>query len=374
MRAAARASISALGREPTGFGRHFWGMTTPSRASGSQPPRAELHDLRIALPGQAPVRDVLYMPFQAGRHPETDAVGVEHLAWLREMGLLDARNARAFERARFHDLAGRIHHEDERDVVRLVADFIGALFVLDDVMDRGDDPTCKNPLAARAGIERIRRAAHAGVAPLARHDVIDAVAAALADLTRRLQQRGAPLAGYLHELDLSLDAMVEESRRRTVGFRSVDDYAQVRTAFSAVYPCIELGVAAIGSALTTGLTPLARLVNMSVSFVNDVYSWPKERAVGERSNLVSVLMHQHAFPETTSIHAACRACDSVVYDYLAARAEADGQDPRVLRLFDGWMRANLDWHVEGTDRYREHLSVATGRAEDDAARANGTDA
>ena len=72
-------------------------------------------------------------------------------------------------------------------------------------------------------------------------------------------------------------------------------------------------------------------------------------------------------------HAACRACDSVVYDYLAARAEADGQDPRVLRLFDGWMRANLDWHVEGTGRYREHLSVATGSAEDDRARANGTD-
>lgn len=335
-------------------------MTTSRRASGSQPPRAELHDVRIPLPGGLPpVRDTLYMPFEAGRHPETDAIGVEHLAWLRQHGLLDARNARVFERARFHDLAGRIHHADDRESVRLVADFIATLFVLDDLMDTDADPMCKNPLRARVAIERVKRVARTGVAPSAREDVIDCVAAGLSDLTQRLMQRGAPLEAYLHELDLSLDAMVEESRRRTVGFRSVDDYAQVRTAFSAVYPCMELGVAAIGARLTTGLSPLARAVNMSVSFVNDVYSWPKERALGERSNLVSVLMHQHGFPETTSIHAACRACDEVVYDYLALRAAADGQDLRVLALLDSWMRANLDWHAEGTDRYREHLSVSS---------------
>jgi hypothetical protein len=302
------------------------------------------------------------MPFRSGRHPQTDAVGAEHLAWLRELQLVDARSARVFERARFYDLAGRIHHRDDRDTVRLVADFIGTLFVLDDVLDTGAQAAFSHPLRTRAAIDRIRRAARSGHAPTKRRDVFDSVAAGLADITRRIWQRGAPLHAYHDELDRSLDALVEEARRRTTGFSSVEDYAQVRTAFSAVYACLELGLAATGHVLAPELRSLARATNLSVSYVNDLYSWPKERAVGERSNLVPVLMDQHGLAEPAALRAACRTSDAVVYGYLAARGTASVRDRSAFELLQSWMRGNLDWHAEGTARYVEHLSVAQGTA------------
>jgi hypothetical protein len=327
-------------------------LSTPP-ATGAH---AELHEVHLELPCAPSFRDALRMPFAPGRHPDTDRVGLENLRWLAAHGLLHAHNVRVFERGRFHELAGRVHHRSDRDTLRLLADFIGALFVLDDLMDTAADPACRNPERARASIERVRRAARTGHAPLAHRDAFDAVASGLSELTRRLERRGAPLHAYLRELDRYLDGLVEESRRRAIGFRSVADYAELRQAFSAVYACIELGLAAAGATLPPALGPLARAVNLSVSYVNDVLSWPKERALGERSNLVRVIMDQHGLDERTALHVTCRHSDAVVDDYL------DACDPRALELLESWMRGNLDWHLVGTARYAEHLSVAVQAA------------
>lgn len=314
------------------------------------------HSFAVELPGRAPLRGRLFLPFAPGRHRATDIILPAHRGWTEQHGLLDARTARVFERARFHDLAGRVYHADDAETLRLAADFIAALFVFDDLMDTDRDPACRDPAAARAAVEIVRHASRTGCAPTGPLRGVTAVASGMADLTRRLDRRGAPLCAYLAEVDTYLDGVVEETNRRTDGFTSVSDYAEVRVAFSAVYACVELGLATREAPLPDRLRSLARLANLSVSWVNDVWSWPKERALGERSNLVAVLMEAEGRTEDDAFHEACRWCDRVVIDYLRARRSVAPHP--ALGLLEGWMRGNLDWHAVGTARYTEHLSVA----------------
>jgi hypothetical protein len=310
--------------------------------------------LSIELPDRAPLTDRLWLPVAPGRHPATDDIAPAHQRWLARHGLLEASNAHIFEQARFHDLAGRVYHAGDATTLRLAADFIAALFVLDDLMDTALDPACRDEAQARLAVEQVRRAAHTGRGPDGPRRGVTAVAAAMADLTRRLAAGEAPLGPYLREVDVYLNGVIEETRRRSAGFRSVADYAEVRVAFSAVYACVELGLAARGA--VSPPRPLARLANLSVSWVNDVYSWPKERALGERSNLVAVLMDTAGMTEDAAFHRACRLCDGVVRAYRQARAPL--ADTPALGLLEGWMRGNLDWHAVGTARYTAHLSVA----------------
>ncbi|MBK9031680.1 MAG: hypothetical protein IPL61_10195 [Myxococcales bacterium] len=328
-----------------------------------QPPfaPATARPVQVAVPGLAPLRDGFFLPFASGRHPDTDAIAEGNLAWLRDHGLLDQRSRRTFERARFHELAGRVYHREDRDALRLAADFIAALFVLDDRMDTGRDAVCRDPARAQAAIDGLRLAARSGRPPARRREGLDAVASALADLTRRLEARGAPTGAYLDELDAYLDGVVEETRRRRDGFTSVADYADVRVAFSAVDACVALGLAVEGRTLPPSLRPLARAANLSVSWINDVFSWPKERALGEPSNLIRVLAEHEQLDETAAFHAACRACDDVVRGYLIVRAATD-HDRAALDLLERWMQGNYDWHACATARYTDHLSVAPAAA------------
>lgn len=318
--------------------------------------------LFIDLPDQPRLDDTLWMPFASRRHQDTDNIVGEHFQWLAEHHLLHAGNARVFERARFHELAGRVYHQHDRDTLRLAADFIAALFVLDDLMDTDPHPACRDEAQARQNIERIRQASHTGIAT-GELGPAGGIALAMADLTRRLVARGCPTRAYLAALDVYFDGVIEETRRRSAGFSSVADYADVRVAFSAVYACIELGLAASGTSLDPALLPLARAANLSVSWVNDVYSWPKERALGEGSNLVRVLLDQRSTSEPAAFHEACRVCDGVVAEYLDLRDALAAVQPAAIEILKGWIRGNLDWHSVGTSRYVEHLSVAPTRTE-----------
>jgi hypothetical protein len=306
----------------------------------------------LADGGQAPV--ALWMPFAAARHPETDAAGDALVAWLRRFGLLHDGNAAVFRRAAFHELAGRVYHRFDRGGLDVAARFIAALFVLDDLMDTDAHAACRDVDAARAVADVVRAAARSGRAPRGDRWGVGPVAAAMADLTRALRARGAPLEAYLTELDVYLDGVVEEAARRRTRFDGPADYVAVRVAFSAVYACVELGLAWEGTALPGSLREAARQANRSVSLVNDVFSWPKERALGEVSNLVAVEMAAGR-GEAAAVAAACAACDAAVAAFLAA---AGGTDGPAVGLLAAWMRGNLDWHAVGTRRYADALSVA----------------
>lgn len=310
----------------------------------------------VRLTPTSPVAETLAMPFAPGRHPDTTAIGGASRAWLRRFGLLDDRNAPVFARAHFEELAGRVYHPFGATTVRLAADFIAALFVLDDWLDATGAPAARDQELAARALAVVRVAAHTGVAPAPGH-ALAPVAAALADLTARLRAGGAALDGYLAELDVYLDGVIAETGRRARGYTSLADYAEARVAFSAVYACIELGLAPRGRPLAPALRPLARAANLSVSWVNDLYSWPKERALDEHSNLIPVLRPAHG-SEADAFRAACRACDEVAAELAALSPAAALIDPIGATLCATWVRGNYDWHAEATHRYTDALSVA----------------
>lgn len=312
--------------------------------------------VQVQLTATRSIAETLAMPFGPGRHPDTIAIGSATRAWLRRLGLIDDRNAAVFERGRFEELAGRVCHPFGATTVRLTCDFISALFVLDDWLDATDAAATRNEVLAARAVEVFRRAAHTGVTPTAGHP-LGPVAAALADVTARLRATGATLDAYLAELDVYFDGVIAETRRRVAGYASLTDYADARVAFSAVYACIELGLAQRGRPLDPALRPLARAANLSVSYVNDVYSWPKERALDERSNLVHVLLPGHV-DEAAAFRAACRVTDDVTAELEALAPAAARIDPDGAALCVNWARGNYDWHAEATHRYTEALSVA----------------
>jgi hypothetical protein len=309
----------------------------------------------------------LWLPFDSARHPATETVAAETAGWLKQHGLLRPSNARAFERARFTELAGRVYHRFDAPGLRLASDFISALFVLDDLMDDAAAGRGIDVRGVACSLEAIRLSAHTGRPHPSSTPWIAEVGGALADLTRRLVAMGCETTDYLREVDRYLDGVLAESatRVRSARHSSVSEYAEARVAFSAVYACVELGLALLGpdargrtlrrsGATTASARDLTRLANLSVSWVNDVYSWPKERALGERSNLVVVLSEVEGRSERDALTRACELCDQIARDFCGLR---EGHDPATVGLLEAWMRGNADWHHLGTDRYRDQLSV-----------------
>ena len=322
----------------------------------------------VHLSSGALLQGQVSLPFSPGRHVDTDRIGEESALWLRRLGLLGDHNAATFARARFFDLAGRVHHGDSRFACRLAADFIAALFVLDDWMDATADRASRHRGLAAARVEHLREAAHSGRAAAPR-DAGEGVAAALADLRQRLDAVGAPVEGWLGALDQYLNGLVEEAGRRVEGFVSVEDYAELRAQVSAVDACLALALAAEGEMLPAGAAAAARQTNLCVSYVNDLFSWPKEQPLGERSNLVAVLRETAGLDPGDAFTEACRISDATVAAYFAAAPTG-----RARRMMEGWMRGNYDWHALGTERYTAGLSVAPVGAEDHAPKVPNTHA
>jgi Terpene synthase family 2, C-terminal metal binding len=301
-----------------------------------------------------PLAQALTMPFPSGLHPETASVAAETEAWLDQQGLIHPALRSAFRRSRFAELAGRVHAHQDRRCLRLASDFISALFVLDDLLDSSARPTA----ALQADVHSLMGLL-SGATPALRCPELRALAAALLDIDRRLAADGLPQDSWRRELSRYLSGTLREGKRRDRGWSSLAAYARDRQDFSAVHACVALALAAGGEELRPEERPLVDRANLSVSFVNDLWSWPKERARGERSNLISVLMNCRGQSEAQAIAAAHRLCDAQVLSWLALAARRP-PGPLSRAVMEGWMRGNLDWHDIGTERYSAGLSVALG--------------
>ena len=154
--------------------------------------------------------------------------------------------------------------------------------------------------------------------------------------------------------------------RRGRDFKSLADYAAARTRFSAVYACLELGFVLRGLKLAAAVRRHARFIgamkatNLSVSYVNDIFSYKKELSHGESSNLVMVLARARSLALDAAFSEACRICDQVLADYLDDRAALEQLGPdagAATEVFESWIRGSFDWHVGRTRRYAEVLST-----------------
>jgi hypothetical protein len=337
--------------------------------------------ITLDYPGDELISGSLHMSLAYGRNHAAPEVEAENLAWLAELGLLTRGSAAelAFRAGRYPELARHVYRREDRVALRIAVDFITSLFFFDDLLDTNQSHVGADSALVEQAAKLLAASARSGAAPsssaladwpLTRSErqKLLGVAAALANITTRLEQRGGVSPEpFLAAVEAWLGSMAREAAHRSGRpYASLADYASIRTSYSAVYPCIELGLALRGvapSAETRRDEHFQRAMeaaNLLVAYINDLFSYKREARFGERTNLVMVLEDVHGSSRAAAFPEACRIINGVMSQFLRSRAllEASGHDAReAAEMFESWARGNYDWHVDHTQRYRQALST-----------------
>jgi hypothetical protein len=263
-------------------------------------------------------------------------------------------------------------------LLELIANLYTAIFVLDDMLD--DERSLIGGTVELA--EHVAAYLSAAVAAEPRprlradvpsYEVIVAVGDAFVDLAERLIDYAGRegLDRYVDGMRLYLRGCVLESHNRTDRVTRLADYVDVRLQISAVYACLDCGAIAEELRVPDAIWAdpafgrMRAACNLSVSFVNDIFSYAKESSAGEVSNIVTVNRMVYGMSLCEALVASSGANDQVIQDYFDAKQELgsrfsfDHSTRRYIRMMENWMRGNFDWYSEQrTDRYTDYLTTA----------------
>ena len=323
----------------------------------------------------------LRMPFSSGLNEHVDRVRMQNLDWSISLGLVpedDFALINALERCQFEQLAALVHHDCSLEALALIANLYTAIFVLDDMLD--DERSMIGGTVELA--EHVTDYLSAAVADEPRprlradvpsYEVVVAVGDAFVDLAERLMASAGRegLDRYVEGMRLYLRGCVMESHNRTDRVTRLADYIDVRLQISAVYACLDCGAIAedlrVPEAIWTdpAFNRMRAACNLSVSFVNDIFSYAKESSAGEVSNIVTVNRMVYGMDLPDALLASSAANDEVIQNYcdakqeLSSRHQLDYSTRRYIRMMENWMRGNFDWYSQDrTDRYTDYLTTA----------------
>ncbi len=325
----------------------------------------------------------LRMPFSPGLNRHLDAVSVQNLDWALTLGLVPQEEAgliAGLSRCQFEQLAALVHHDCSREALEVITNLYTAIFVLDDMLDdQSSRIGCTVELAMHVA-EYLSAAVAAERRPRLRADVpsyerVVAVGDAFADLALRMLEcvdaNDVAFQRYVDGMRLYLHGCVMESVKRIHRVTNISDYADVRLRISAVYACLDCGAIAEGLDVSNEIWTdpaferMRMACNLSVSYVNDIFSYAKEARAGEVSNLIVVNRMLRGLSVAEALEASIATCDEVVAEYLEAKLELtsrhrfDESTRGYIRMMEGWMRGNFDWYNElRTARYTEYLTTA----------------
>ncbi|MFI7077297.1 terpene synthase [Micromonospora sp. NPDC049903] len=299
-------------------------------------------------------------PFSGARHHDTEQVARESTDWAQHLGLIS--NGQRLRRADAAGLAGRACPEASLDGLRLLADLISWLFVMDDACDEdglGSDPTRLAPTVA-ALLDVLDRQ---GTPTESAVGTAGPLGLALADLCGRVRarQRPAVLLHFTSAMRGYLLALLWEAANREHGrVPPVDEYVQMRRHTGGVYPSITLtdlaldGFPPADQRADPDWAELDLLAADLVCWCNDVFSYGKEHRDGpDAHNLVTVLAGETG-DESTALRAAAERFNDGLSAYLTAEHEllashGDAVRP-ALAARRNWIRATYDWS-RAAERY-----------------------
>lgn len=293
-------------------------------------------------------------PFPGGRHVETERVGGETITWAQRFGLVTSGHR--LRRADAAGLAGRACPVGPADRLRLLADLISWLFVMDDACDEdglGAAPTRLAPTVAGL-LDVLDR--H-GDPEAARPTGIGPLGDALDDLCRRVRRTGPPhlLRRFTDQVRTYLLALLwEAANRERDRVPLAGEYVQMRRHTGAVQPSFTLTDLAAGGlpgpewCTDPALAALDLLAADLVCWCNDLFSYGKEnRGTRDGHNLVTVLAEASGDDEATALRAAADRFNQGLSAYLEAEAALWADGDAVLRAVLGnrrnWIRATYDW-------------------------------
>ncbi|MEU9825950.1 terpene synthase family protein [Micromonospora chersina] len=301
-------------------------------------------------------------PFPARRHAAVELVAGQSAGWVRDLGLIDTPGGlRRLGGAHPVELAGRACPDASVDDLRLLADLISWLFVMDDACDEdglGASPTRLAPTVA-ALLEVLDR--HGDPAAPVPAEA-GPLAVALDDLCRRVRDRQRPalllrLVSQLREYLLAL--LWEAANREHRRVPGVAEYVQMRRHTGGARPSFTLtdlahpDLPGPGRRADPALAALDALAADLVCWCNDLFSYDKERATGpDAHNLVTTIAGETGLGEEPALRAAAARFNEALATYAERDAALAATGDDGVRAFldtrRNWIRATYDWSRAAT--------------------------
>jgi hypothetical protein len=316
----------------------------------------------------------IYCPFPSNLNVHVEAVHRHSMEHVQRLRLIQQEQALSrFSVARFAWAAARSYPDTDYVELAWVNDWLVWLFMFDDQFD--DGTLGADPEAMKFIMRGLFNLLSDQLVPVEHLEQHSPIAAALLDFWQRAP--GATPAWRArfqqHLADYFASYLWEANNRASGRIPGVDAYIANRQRSGGLPTCfdlIELSEHVVLSpdvAANPTYQTLSLIANNVVCWVNDLFSFRKERARGEVNNLVLVVQHARGRTLQEAVVVVNNMITREVQHFLAVEQQLCLYQPetyealkKYLRVFRGWMRGNLDWSLE-TLRYTEVEETVPGQ-------------
>ncbi|MGH3158029.1 MAG: terpene synthase family protein [Streptosporangiaceae bacterium] len=301
------------------------------------------------------------LPPALSQHAEDAESGL--LDWATRIGLIRDRDTLVLSRNQLGHLSGYVHPQASKEEVVIGAAWAAWLYAYDDALVESvslgsPDDVHRTGLQARimAALEDCGEPAFA-----------DPLVTAILDI-RSAVFRVYPswdTTAFVRDLRKYLESNHWEIADRPRGCPPrLGVYVKMRRHTSAYYPCYRLSAALSRVNLPphiwnhVAVKQLEAMANNYGSWLNDLYSFERERAEGKSNGLVQSLRQEYGLDIAEAVARTSAMCRSEIEAYFELKSllpamglPVTGELQRYLYVLESWMRGILDWH-RMTPRYR----------------------
>jgi hypothetical protein len=311
--------------------------------------------------------DALRYPWPAPTNLATAQAERAAERWVVGQGLLrDETTARRYRGVSVGLLAGMTHPTAEPALLELVAQVMAWIFIEDDHYDASAERSPSEALA-----ERFRGYLDVLVQRRAPADA-DVAMHALADLARRLAARGSA-SWYRHFVTTMQKfwfegVLVETWYREQSITPDPASYMATRVQTVGVYVCLALveldGDHELDAELRTNalVQRTTWLTSRIIAYVNDVFSYEKERRAGDPNNFVHTLRLHHGLDLSAAVARTIQAHDRELAQLLALERALHRTSPEIAERIEPLLAGCRAWMVGALQWQRIATRYATGRA------------
>jgi hypothetical protein len=323
---------------------------------------------RLAPPRELRAASSLAYPWPARCNPAVERAEVSAAAWVARHGLLrDAATAARFRSVGVGRLAAMAYPTAAPKLLELFADVMAWIFVQDDVYDTAPARE-QRPERLESQFERYLTILRTGVVT---RDA-EPTARALADLARRLSELGSSTwyACFVETMRrFWMDGVVVETYYRAREL-SPDpaSYMAMRVQTVGVYVCLDLMELCLPQELPPEVRedPILRritwLTSRIIAYVNDVYSYDKERRVGDVNNYLHVMQRYEPMSLRAVVDHTIRVHDRELHQLGQLDGTVRDHGPSARKLVERYVEGCRDWIAGSLAWQRTSGRYASGRA------------
>jgi 5-epi-alpha-selinene synthase len=310
----------------------------------------------------------LAYPWAARCNPTADRAEATAAAWAEHHGMLQGDAVIShFRGVGVGHLAAMAYPDAEPRMLELIAEMMAWVFIQDDHYDTAPSHE-QRPERLESRFESYMTILRSGVAPSGS----EPAARALADLACRFSEIGSP-AWYLHFTDTMrrfwMDGVVVETYYRARGL-SPDpaSYMAMRAQTVGVYVCLDLMELTLGHELPMAVRedPILRritwLTSRIIAYVNDLFSYDKERRVGDVNNYLQVMRRCESMSLPAVIDHTVRVHDRELEQLCQLDGTVRDHGPQVRETVDRYIEGCRAW-ITGALAWQQVAGrYASGRA------------